>query len=465
MRYLRMIAILAVAIACTIPSWAEDLVPAKLTVADAVGIALGIHPNLKQAEESRRASQASLRIAGYSTSLNMGSNTSLNRAGSNSDINSLVFSKLSYENLMGTTASLDMSPLGIGTKRGGLGVSLRQALRKGSGILSDKGLALQSAKSDLTVESKQLFLSRQSTVQGVVEAYYQAVMAREEVKVREQAVTFAEQAADGWRKREQEGMAAGIDVARSDIQVSQTKNALNSQQRTARNALDQLMIAIGGGIGETPELIDSVPAVDTSSVPTLADAVKTALDNRPELAVSDERVAEQQRQLSHAKDQLRPQLDLVAGFNGSGDSEGLISRSILDSGLFTGGLEYSLPLDRRVTQENSDTAARQLEVLRNLRLYQMDQITEQVRAAYRKIESARASLQILNENESQAQANLKIANRMMEEGEGSSRDVLDAQQALTEVQSSLLSANTDLYLANVELKRSMGEDLTQMGFK
>ncbi len=53
---------------------------------------------------------------------------------------------------------------------------------------------------------------------------------------------------------------------------------------------------------------------------------------------------------------------------------------------------------------------------------------------------------------------------MMQEGEGSSRDVVEAQQALTEAQTSLLSAQTDLYLAVIDLRRVMGEDLTTMSF-
>lgn len=464
MFYPRVIAILAMVLACTVASRAESAIPAKLGVADAVAIALGQNADLKQAEEGRRTSLSKLRIASFNTSLNFGSSTSLDRGPGNSDISSLVFSQLSYESPFGTTASLDISPMGLGSRRGALGVSLTHALSKGSGMLSSKGLALKSAQSDVAVQSKQLFLSRQATVQGVVEAYYQAVLAREEVKVREQAVKFAEEAADGWRKREKEGMAAGIDVSRSEIQVSQTKNSLNSQQRSARNALDQLMIAVGVGVGETPELIDSVPQT-VLATPPLADAVNAALANRAELTVSDERLGEQARQLAQAKDQLRPQLDLVARFNGSRGSEGFLGSSIFNEGLLTTGVEYSIPLDQRISRENRDTSARQLDVLRNLRLFQMDQITEQVRAAYRRVESARASLQILADNKTVAVENLRIANRMMEEGEGSSRDTLDAQQALTEVDSSLLSGNTDLYLATIDLKRAMGEDITQMGFK
>lgn len=464
MRYFRIVAILAMVVVCTAPSQAENLIPAKLGIGDAVSLALGINPDLKQAEEGKRASLSKLRIAGFNTALNFTSSAVRSRGANSSDLSSLVLGKLSYENPFGTQASLGLSPFGLGGNPGGVGISLRQALRKGSGVLSGRGLALKSAQSGATVQTKRLYLTRQATVQSVVEAYYNAVNAREEVKVREQAVKYAEEAADGWRKREQEGSAAGIDVTRSEIQVSQTKNSLNSSQLSERNALDQLMVAIGGGVGEIPELVSTVPTV-AAETPTLADAVKTALANRAELTVYDEQLAEQERQVASAKDSLRPQFDLVADFNGNRGAEGFLSRSILDRGLLQTGIEYSIPLDQRVSQENRDTATRQLDVLRNLRLFQMDQITEQVRAAYRRVESARASLVILGQNKTVAVENLRIANRMMEEGEGSSRDVLDAQQSITEADSSLLSANTDLYLATIDLKRAMGEDLAQMEFK
>ena len=464
MAYPRFIAAFIFLAACVCPCYAEGVIPAKLSVSDAVAIALGMNPGLKQAQEAELASQSRLRIADHRTSLNFGATTNFQNARDTSTSSAIVSTELAYESPFGTQAALRLSPLGTGNRYGSVGASFVHPLNKGKGLLSRKGLALQSAQSDVSVQSKQLFLSRQATMQGVVEAYFQAVLAREEVKVREQAVQFAEEAADGWRKREEMGSAAGIDVTRSEIQVSQTKNALNSQQRRARNTLDQLMIAIGQGIGETPELIDSVPP-DEIKIPPLGEAIDKALANRSELVIYDERLGEQARQLAHAKDQLRPRLDVVANFNSSSRSSGFIGQSIFGDGSLVTGLEYSIPLDQHTLRETQDTAARQLDVLRNLRLFQMDQITEQVRASYRRVESAQASLEILAKNKEVAVENLRIANRMMEEGEGSSRDVLDAQQAITEADSSLLSAKTDLYLASIDLNRAMGEDITQMEFK
>lgn len=463
MRCLSIVAVVAAFFVCTARCCAENIIPDKLTLADAVSLALGINPSLKQAEESKRTALANLRIARYGTTLDFGTTTNLNKVGSKSDLSSLVTSSLSVQSLRGTTASLNISPLGFGNKYGGLGASVRQALRRGFGGLSSKSIALKSAQSSATIESKQLFITRQATVQNVIEAYYNAVLAREQVKVREQAVDNAVQAADRLQKLEEAGYVAGIDVTRAQIQVEQSRNALNSQQRSARNALDRLMIAIGGGVGATPELVDSVPQT-YPDIPSLADAIKTALDNRGELTIYDERLAEQERQLAIAADALRPQLDIVATFNGSSDSTGFLSRSIFEEGALTAGLEYNIPLDRRIVQERRDIAARQLDVLRNLRSFQTDQIVEEVRNAYRRVDAVRSSIEILTKNKEIAQRNIEYANVRLEEGVGESRDVVEAQQALTEAESSLLSAQTELYLAVIDLKRAMGEDLSAMSF-
>lgn len=479
MRLFTLVAIVAAFFSCTVSGLAETAIPAKLSVTDAVSLALKNSPDLKQARENKLSSESALRVAGFVTSMDFGSTARFDRqvvpadntqttpcpSFINYNLSSLLKSSYNYNNFAGTQATLGFTPLGLGQNSTGLNLSLRQPILKGKGLLSTKGLAYKSAQSDLAITNKRAFLSEQATIQGVVEAYYQAVMASEEVKVREQAVKNAEIAADGWRKREAAGIAAGIDVTRSDVQVAQTKNQLNAQQRDARNALDKLMVAMGGGVGQTPELVDSVPTTTNVTLPPLGDAIKKALSNRVELDVFDERLADQQRQLSSAKDSLKPQFDLTAGFNGAGNSDAVVSRSVVDYGMFYTGLEYNIPLDQRVVREKRQNVTRQLDLLGSQRDFEMETITEEVRAAYRRVESTRASLDILAQNKISAEDNLRIANRMMEVGKGSSRDVLDAQLSVTEVDSSILSAKTDYFLATIDLKRTMGEDISTMEFK
>jgi len=441
---------------------AEGIVPAKLTLAEALSTALGTNARLKEAETSYLSALSNSKIANLKSSVDFGSEASLDRTGANSDISNLVFGNLSYQGLLGTEAKLDLSPFAFGTKRGSVALSLKRPLMRGRGVLSEKFDRVASAKSATTVQDKRLYLSKQDTVLGVTSAYYRAVQAREQVKVQENAVQIAEKVHDSAKRRADAGYAAGIEATRAEIRVAQTRNQLNLERQAAKGAVESLMLAIGAGVGETPELVDSVPE-QLPDIPSLEDALKTALANRPELAIADEQIADQERLLAIAKDQLRPSVDLVAGFNSAYPNEGLISRSILDIGVFAAGLQYKVPLDRRAVREEHEIAARELETLKKLRTYQLESIAEEVGRAYRAYHSQKTSLGIFTSNLAVAQENLVLANRMMDEANGTNRDVLDAQEALTQTEGSILSARTELYLAVLNIKNAMAEDLNTTG--
>jgi len=443
---------------------AETIIPAKLSLGDAVRLSMGLNVSLKSAAEAQKASLSGLRIAKLNTSYSVGSNLNIQHSSSSSGLSQLVFSDLNYTNPIGTEAVLRLSPLGVGNQFGSVGLLVRQPLMKGRGILSQRGSLLRSAQSDVTIREYDLYRSRQTTVLSVIESYYGAVLAQERLKVEEQALFIAEEVADGTRKREAAGLMTGIQVTRSDLNVARTRDSLNLQRQSSRGSLDKLMLAIGGGIGETPELTDPLPET-APEPPTLEDAIRTALIKRPELRVLDERIANQTRALAIRRDAFRPALNAVARFDSTNPDTGLISGSMFDMGSTVLGVEFNVPIDTRALQENHDTAKRSLAIIQEQQNFEMDQITEEVRRAYRDLEAAKLSFEIYSQNLAVALDGLRLARRMVEEGEGSNRDVLDAQDALTSTQSGVLSAKTDLYLAGIRLRYAMSEDLTTVGSK
>ena len=68
-------------------------------------------------------------------------------------------------------------------------------------------------------------------------------------------------------------------------------------------------------------------------------------------------------------------------------------------------------------------------------------------------------MRILGANLIVAERKLDIANQMVAEGEGSNREVTDAQAELTNTEIGILSAKTDFYLAYLDLRHAMGDDL------
>jgi outer membrane protein TolC len=436
---------------------AEEL-PAKLTASDAVTIALRANAKLKGSHAGYLDAASQLKIDKLRTTSDLTSNLSLERREGESDTSNLVTGTWTFHNPAGAEATLDVSPYGSGSSRGGLGIELRRPLGSRSGRFSDKADLIQSAQASASTQYKDLFLTKQSVTQNVVDSYYQAVLAREQVTVVEGALTLARQGAEDARKRLKEELVAEIDVSKADILVAQTEDELNQQRQAARSAVDQLMIAMGLGVGQNPELVDPVPEPAIQSV-TLDEAIKAALANRTELAQYDISIAEQQRRVALRGDRMRPKLDVVAGLDTRNTDTGLLSSSITDYSTLTAGIEYHVPLDSRSLAADRESAARALETTKANRDLQAETIAQEIRSAFRTMEESKATLEIYTENLKVADKSLFLATRMFEEGLRDNRNVLDAQQNVAQAKNNILAAKTKLYLAGLNLRYAMGEDI------
>lgn len=443
---------------------AEVVIPEKLSLPEAITLALTHNTGLKASYESQQASESRLKIESIDTTYGLGGTTAFDHNSTDSTVSGSLFGDISYRNASGMEVSVDLTPFGTGNNTAYMGLTVRQPLLRGRGALSRRADTLFSARSDVIIQDKNLYQSKQATVRDVVSTYFNAVLAREQVKVQERAVISAQEVADGTRKREEAGLVTGLDIGRAENRVTETLNALNRQRESARGAMDRLMLAIGAGVGHTPELTDMVPDVDYDA-PDTDEAINTALENRTELDIFEERLATQQRRLDLAKDAYRPDLNAVARLRSTSDGSGFISDSFFSSGHANVGIEISYPLDKRVIQEERDITERRLTILEEQREFRKEEIAEQVRRALRSFESARNSLDIYGQNLDTAKERLHMAERMVEEGEGSNREVLEAQDSLTVVEIGLLSAKMNLYLATMDLKYAMGEDLSTMGTK
>jgi outer membrane protein TolC len=461
MRYLKLIILILFASAAQNTAHSA-VIPAQLSLKDAVALSIHGNVNIKQAERAKLDSLSGYRKAGIETTYSAGAVGGAEGTPALLDLSNRTYGSLNYGGISGDTGSLTVSPYGLGAEEAAAAISISHPLMGGMGELSEKGNSVKSALSSISIQDKQFYLSEQSTVLGVIQAYYQAVLAREQVKVQESAVKSAEQNAEYMRKLEDAGSARGIDVTQSEVYVAQAKDSLNTSQLTARGSVDTLMVAIGFGVGQVPELTDDVPEAPPPP-PSLEEANRIALKNRLELSVYDQQMVDAERTLAMKKDALHPQVNAVATFSTTNSNPGLLSGPSLNAGAVNMGVVLNLPLDQRAAKEDKETAERAIDILKQQKAFQIEQIVDQVRSSYQSYESAKTSYEIFSQNLSVAQENLRIAQRMVEEGEGDNRDVVSAQQNLSAVQGSILSAKTNLYLAVIRLRYTMGEDLTVMG--
>ncbi len=434
--------------------------PEKLSLKKAVATALSNPIRIKETEARLLTARGDVTVAKVISRSSVGSAIGYQKDPSESEATGRIFGNYSYDGFSGASGNLRISPVTSGRNNASTSLQARLPLQKGSGRLSEKSVQLYRAEKRYSVREKEVFLEKQSLTLDVIESYISAVLAREEIIVAEKALEIARKVAHGTKRRVEVGRLAGIELSRANIRLSQVEERLNERRENAKAALDRLMLLINAGVGSEPELTDDIPS-DTKDDILLFEAVRTALENRRELNVTDTEMDIQMRLLERAEDQLGNALDAVAGYS-SYSSDGLFSSSsIFDDSYWNVGLEYSISLDKQIENERVDELTRNISLAEDARLYQMENIAGEVRRAYRDLQLARANHENLLQRKTVAQDNLRIAERMLEEGISDNRNVLDAQEALTEADNGLLRAKSQIYLARTRLDYAMGVDLAE----
>ena len=126
------------------------------------------------------------------------------------------------------------------------------------------------------------------------------------------------------------------------------------------------------------------------------------------------------------------------------------------------GLAIDIPLwDGGITKARVNQAKATLERLKATEQLLVKQITLQVQRAYLSLKEAESRVSTTEKSIEQAKENLRIVEGSYKLGTGISRDVIDAQVALTQAQTNYLQALIDVQLAKADLERAIGAKITK----
>lgn len=190
-------------------------------------------------------------------------------------------------------------------------------------------------------------------------------------------------------------------------------------------------------------------------------AVLVALANRLDLRQAKEAVADAQRKVLVAADNLRAELTLFGSTNigarrdtgsaGSDDAR-LVPSEMPVEGLLT----LDLPLER--TSERNTYRNRLIDLERAVRAYQKleDDVKLSVRGQLRTLAEARESVLIQTQAVSLAEENVKSTDMFLQAGRAAIRDVLDAEESLLSARNALDSALVNYRIAELSLQRDLG---------
>jgi HAE1 family hydrophobic/amphiphilic exporter-1 len=209
-------------------------------------------------------------------------------------------------------------------------LNLTQPLWRGM-FYDDNRHRLQVAKKNVQLTGEQLRQQVIGITTQAVQAYWELEYAYRNFEVQVEAVRLAEQQDASNRRQVEQGLLAPADVVQTQTQIATfqqnvfiAQNALS----TAENALKVLMLPDRGDLMWGMSLVPEQRPDSRVPLPSLEDAVKQALSNRPEAKEATLSVDVNQLDARLAREQSKPQIDAFATLS----SSGLAGHPILASG-------------------------------------------------------------------------------------------------------------------------------------
>jgi HAE1 family hydrophobic/amphiphilic exporter-1 len=207
------------------------------------------------------------------------------------------------------------------------GASYVQPLFRGRTIdVERRQILLSRRAADLTdSQLTQVVMDQLTLVEG---AYWDLVFAQRNLQVQATALTQAQTQVESNERQVREGTLAPIDVVEAQIQVANFRQSVASAQQTltqAENRLKALMLANRQADMWNEPLQPTEPADRTVPALPLEEAMRLALERRPELQALETARAQIDIDRRYYGDLARPQVNLVGSYALSGLAGGTVT--------------------------------------------------------------------------------------------------------------------------------------------
>jgi outer membrane protein TolC len=373
---------------------------------------------------------------------------------------------------------------------------------------------IQIARKNLSLTDAQFRQRAIDTIANVQRAYWDLVFALRSLQVQRDAVTVAQTQLTHNKRLVQEGQLAPIDIVAAEAQISTYEqgvfSALEEVSRAENNlkhliAENQSSALWNESIVPTDPVDLQVPAV------SLADALQTAKENRPELQQATVVKEINEIDQRYFKNQTKPAIDLVGTYGVNGlagsistagvnpfTSSSLQVRQRVDelsaiAGLdplpivppqtfspdllggygqslqnlaanrysnFRVGVQINLPLRNRTAEAQLGRSLVEGERIATQREQLEQAIQVDVRNALQSVRSAEARLRAAVATREANEQQFASEQRKLDAGQSTTFLVLERQTALTTSRGLELKAQTDLNKAIADLQRATGNSLS-----
>jgi outer membrane protein len=361
-----------------------------------------------------------------------------------------------------------------------VGVTFTQPLLRGFGFEANRRyikIAANNRRVSETVFRQQLI----ATVSGIVRLYWDLQSLIDDVRVRQQAVSSAEQFLSDSRNQREVGTFADIDVKRAEAELSRRQRDLAVARSLVRQQEAVVKDYVTRGhvegalenapIVATDPMLEPSPA-ETSSIDQL---FAVALRNRPDAAQVKIQLENATLSLRGSQNGVRPELDVVATAENSGFAGSMAQSAVGGDPLLTGGygtaltqlahnnfptysvgVQLALPI--RNDAARSDVIRDEITVRQQqIRIRQLEkQIRLEVTNASIAVEQARETYEATKSERIFQEQTLADEQQKLEVGASTSYFVIQYQRDLAAARSAEISALASYQKAKTALQRATG---------
>ena len=297
------------------------------------------------------------------------------------------------------------------------------------------------------------------TVLLVTERYYEVLLARRELGVREESLRLLEEELKSEQSKLSAGSVSEFNVLRAEVAVANSRAPLIRARNNVNLAHEELDRALGVPEGEESGRSYAKTVVGEFSYQPfrapLEESIETATKRRPELRRTALLIQAAKKGVVFERADFHPRIKVNASYNFEKSRFSDDIDESLDG--WRAGLELewnvfdSFRTTSRIAQAESAVRVAELEA-RQLRR----DIELEVRRQFLSIREARALVEASRKVVAQAEESLRLARSRFEAGVATQLDVLDAQLALSEAKTNKIQALFEHSVAVVRMKRAMG---------
>ena len=340
------------------------------------------------------------------------------------------------------------------------GLQLVQSVYEGGKLIA----AVRAANATKQQALAQYQTSVADTLLTVRLAYYDTLLAAQQITVHEASVVLLQKELEDQQHRLDAGTVPKFNVLRAEVAVANERPNLiraKNQYRIAKNNLANLL-----GYNLPRDIWENIPlnltdALDAAPFAVnLPDAIQQALARRTELTALRKQVELQELNIVNAKSGYKPTVQVFAGYTWYNaqftqpveldhDIRGWNAGAQLNWNIFDGLLTHG-----KVIQADAQFAHAKTELADVSR-----QIELAVRTSYSDFIEAKEVLDSQAKVQEQADEALREARARTDAGTGTQLDVLDAETSLTQARTTQILALHDYTAARAKLERAIGADL------